>query len=253
MFKLAKILLILILISILIAAILRHNLCQHLIIKTAAGATGLELSIQDLDLDILNNSLYMRGITLFNPPGFKNKVLGKVKEIFIEYDSLDFLSGRLHLRQVKADIGEINIIRNEKGSSNLSVFRTKQSKSKASAPKASARDTSAVLAVQKKAKRTKKKRPKFLIDRLELSLEKATFVDYKAGIGESAVIIFTIKGPLVYKNVSDLSYVVSSVSAKGGFANLLSNFSGTNFRDILQTTTETIKNKIENILIRKSR
>ena len=51
-------------------------------------------------------------------------------------------------------------------------------------------------------------------------------MDYKAGIGEPAVIIFTLKGPCFFKNVSELGYVVDSVSAKGGFRSLLLNTDG---------------------------
>jgi len=204
MLRTLKTFLISILILILVAAIFRHTLCRFLIEKTTARATGLKLSIEDLNLDILNNNLRMRGITLLNPPGFKNEALGKAREIFIKYDLLGSLGGRLHLRLLKADIDEINIIRNEKGGSNVSAA------------------ASSTSLARKSAKRIKRKRrPKFLIDRLEISLEKAAFMDYNAGIGQPAVIIFTVKGPCVFKNVGDLGYVVNSVSTRGGFRSLI--------------------------------
>lgn len=208
MLKLAKILLILILIFILTAAFFRHMLLGFLICNAVIKTTGLKLSIEELSLNILDSSLYMGGITLFNPPGFKNKTLGKAKEIFIKYDLLDSLNGRLNLRQVKADISEINIIRNKEGISNVSAFKKEKSQVKSS------RQASPL---QNEARRNKRKRLKFLIDHLELSLEKATFIDYKAGIGEPAVIIYTGKDPFVFKNVSALGNVINSVSLKEGF------------------------------------
>jgi len=216
MLRTLKAFLISILILILVAAIFRHTLCRLLIEKATARATGLKLSIEDLNLDILNNNLRMRGITLLNPPGFKNEALGEAREIFIKYDLLGSLGGRLHLRLLKADIDEINIIRNEKGGSNVSALKKGEVKARASSA------ASSTSLAQKRVKRIeRKRRPKFLIDRLEISLEKAAFMDYNAGIGQPAVIIFTVKGPCVFKNVGDLGYVVNSVSTKGGFRSLI--------------------------------
>ncbi|MBL7092126.1 MAG: hypothetical protein ISS24_01835 [Candidatus Omnitrophica bacterium] len=216
MFRTLKAFLILILIFVLVAAFFRHTLCRLLIEKATARATGLKLSIEDLNLNILNSNLCMRGITLLNPPGFKNEALGKAREIFIKYDLLGSLGGRLHLRLLKADIDEVNIIRNEKGGSNVSALKKGEFKAKASS------GTSSTSLARKSVKRIKRKRqPKFLIDRLEISLEKAAFMDYNAGIGQPAVIIFTVKDPCVFKNVSDLGYVVNSVSTRGGFRSLI--------------------------------
>ncbi|MCQ9208701.1 MAG: AsmA family protein [Omnitrophica bacterium] len=216
--KSLKICLVLILLIVLTLAFFRHSLCRFLIYSAASKATGLELSIEDLHLDILNSSLYLRGVTLFNPPGFKNKTLAKAKEISIEYDLLGSLKRGFHLRQVKVDIGEVNIIRDEKGTSNLSSFKKKKASLEPS------KKDSATSSTQRKVKRSKEEvRPKFLIDRLEISLEKATFIDYGAGIGEPAVIVFTMKGPYVFKDVSNLGYLVKSTSAKGGFKYLLNN------------------------------
>lgn len=216
-----KALLISVLLFMLIAAFFRHRLCRFLICKATARTTGLQLTIEKLNLDVLNNSLRIGGITLFNPPGFKNEVLGRAKEIFIKYDLLDSLSGRLRLRQVKADISEINIIRNGEKRYNLSAFKFSPTTENRPPLREGLEDDS---------ERRKESRPKviakrfsysFLIDRLELSLEKVTFLDYNAEIGGAALIIFTVKGPCVFKNISDLGYVANSVSAKGGFRNLL--------------------------------
>ena len=247
MFKFIKIFLILILVLILIVVFFRHSLCRLLIVKATTKATGLKLSIEELNLDILSSTLTMRGIILFNPPGFKDELLSKVKEISIRYELPDCLSGRLHFREAKVKVEEINIIRNENRDSNVTAFKKDKFKAKTSKYIAPASVT------QEVPQTIKKRRPKFLIDRLEVSLEKATFKDYKARIGEPAVIIFSAKGPFVFTNVSDLRGVVHSVSAKGGFRALLSNLVGILPADALQTTKELIQKKIKDVLIDKVR
>ena len=114
-----------------------------------------------------------------------------------------------------------------------------------------------------KVRPSKEAKARFHIDRLQVSLDKATFVDYNAPVGESAVIIFSVKGPMVFKDVSDLNNVVDSVSASGGFKQLLNNLLGAISKNDLikstgnafestkkafRSTREKIKKKINDIL-----
>ena len=179
MSKLIKVLLILALIFILIVSFSRNALCRFLIRTTTSKTTGLKLSIEELNLDVFKSSLYIGGITLLNPEGFKDKALAKAKEIFIKYNLWGFLSGRLHLPDVRIDITEINIIRNEKGHSNVSALKRKKT-GLSSRAKESATHTSPAASIQEKGKKRKHSRPRFIIDRLEVSVKKTTFIDYGA-------------------------------------------------------------------------
>ena len=249
-----KILLILILVFILILAFFRNSLCRIIIHNAATKATGLKLSIKQLNLNLLKCNLHMRGITLLNPPGFKNEILGRAEEIFISYDLPGLLKGSFHFPEARVHINEINIIRNEKGSSNISTFKRKRLKAKPSGAKPPA-DISSSAPTQSKVRSRKHPRPKFLIDSLELSVDKVAFVNYTAGADEPAVIIFTSSDPFVFKNVSNLNYVIDSISTKGGFRNLLSAVVGLipqdmfkNTQETLKSTTEAIKKKLQEVL-----
>lgn len=245
MFKLIKVLLILVLIFILIMAFCRNALCRFLIQTAANKATGLQLSIEELNLNVLKSNLYIQGITLFNPEGFKDKILGKAKEVFIKYDLWASLSGRLHLPYVRIDISEINIIRNEKGSSNVAAFKKKRVERK---PATQISPTLNSLLQRKTKTGEAKVRPKLLIDSLEVSVKRVAFVDYTAEAKGPAMIVFTSSDPFVFKNVNDLNYVINSVSTKGGFRNLLNTIAGLIPQDVLKNTTDAIKKKIQEAL-----
>lgn len=244
MAKIVKFVLIAVLILILTAAFFRQALCRCLIETAVAGACGLKLSIEHLDLDILRNKLHLQGITLLNPPGFKDESLAKAKEILIKYEPLDLLRGRVHLPLLKVNISEVNIIRSENNASNVVNFKKMRSGAK---PKAQHKQTQTPSNLQE-VKQDIPPQPKLLIDRLELSLEKVTFINYQAGVGEPAVIIFTVDGPCVFKNVTDLNYVINSVSVKGGFKNILNGIIARITPDALKNTTETIKQRIEGLI-----
>lgn len=223
-----KAFLVLVLLIILTIAFFRNRFCEALISAATTKATGLNLSIEKINLDVLRSTLEMRGVTLLNPPGFEPKALGRAEEVFVKYDLWDCLRGRLHLRQAKVRISEINIVRNEKGKFNVSAF--KRAPSEKPNPSASHEQTiTTTLRLQKKAKISNRVRPNFIIDRLEIFPGKITFMDYQTGIGKPAVIIVSAKGPFIFKNVGNLSSVVNSLSAKEGLGYLLDNFTG-NFR-----------------------
>jgi hypothetical protein len=213
-FKAITIFLILLLVAILIAVSFRNKLCLSLIRNWTSKNIGLELSIEDLNINLLRNTLSLKGITLINPPGFKNETLGEIKEIFVNYDLISSLKKKKpHFRLIKVHISEINIIKNERGESNTASFVKRNVDTRFPT------DTKSALPAQKEIEENKGgNNDKFLIDRLALSLEKATFMDYTANVGQ---IIFTLEGPCLFKNVSHLAYVINSVSTKGGFRDLL--------------------------------
>lgn len=240
MAKFVKFISIFVLILMLTVAFFRDTLCRSSIQMAVTKATGLKLSIKHLNLNILRSSLELQGITLFNPPGFKDQSLAKAKQILIKYDLLDSLRGKLHLKLLRVDISEVNIIRNKENASNVSGFKKTKSEVE---PKKEIVQTASQTTL-KEVKKDTPTQPKFLIDRLELSLGKVTFIDYQAGIGEPAVIIFTVDSPCVLKNVTDLDHVINSVSVKGGFKNVLTNLVAKFSPKVLKTTTEAIKESI---------
>jgi uncharacterized protein involved in outer membrane biogenesis len=205
MFRWIKIVLILILTFILTVAFFRNNLCKILIIKLVNNATNLTLNIEDLNLDVLNSSLKMKRISLSNPIGFKNMILGKSKQVFIKYNLPALLTGKIHLREVKLDI-DVNIIKDKRSDYNIAALKNE--------PKTKIGN---VALIQDKPKKGRiNKQPKLFIEKLELSSVKATFMNYKADIGQTAAIIFTLNN-LELENISNLAEAINSIATKGGF------------------------------------
>ncbi|MFC1699634.1 hypothetical protein ACFL1I_06745 [Candidatus Omnitrophota bacterium] len=244
MVKIIKPLIIFILVIILITAFFRNLICKALIEGGVAKFTELQASIDLVHLDLLKNSLRLQGVNVLNPPGFKDENLARAEEIFIKYDLLGCLTGNPHLYLLKLDITEINIIRNEQNLSNMGGFKKafprKESKKKnvSASNSAGAQDP----------KTTKQPPAKFMIDQLEFSIGKIAFINYRAGIGEPAVVIFKVKQPAVFKNVSDFNNVIKSVSLEGGlFGNLT-----TIIPAEVRKTTEAIKEKVGSIIPKRN-
>ncbi|MBN2096876.1 MAG: hypothetical protein JW714_00190 [Candidatus Omnitrophica bacterium] len=246
--KRAKLFLVFFLISILLVAGLRNVFCRLVLVGLTAKATGLRLSVKHLNLDILRSGLYLKDITLLNPPGFKPPVLAQAEEITFKYRPGSLLRGRLYFSEAKIKINEINIIRNEQGASNVASLKRRKAIAPKPTPTTKPQEPTPPAPEQKRIQTLQEKRPRLLIERLELSLAKVTYLDYQAGVGEPAAVIFTSKEPFVFHNVSDWGAVVSSVSAEGGFKYLLNNLLGAMPKDLIKNAGESIKNKIEGIL-----
>lgn len=205
-----------ILIVALTASFFRHSLCRSFLISQVEKNTGLTMSIDKVNLDILNSTLNIEGVSFLNPPGFKNEKLGEVKQIFIRYNLFALLQNRIHFYEIKATLGEINIIQNENGQSNISLLKANNKKISSSQ-----QINPQLKNVGKKDSTKEKKKPKLLIDRLEIVVGKVSFLNYRAKIGQSAAIIFTVNSPCVFKNVTNLKSVVNYMSTQGGFKGLL--------------------------------
>ena len=244
MFKATKIFLISLLILILAVAVLRHALCRLIITSLTSKGTGLKLSIEQLNLDILSSNLSMQGIKLANPEGFQDGFLGEAKEISIQYDLLRALGGRLHFHQVKADISEIKIIRNESGDSNVAAFKKKRRQTN----RAKKNTPSLAVPAEESQKQQKSRSAKFLIDRLEFRLRKVVFLNYKGGGDHPTMVVFTSEAPLIMSNVSDLGYIIESVKDKGEYGGLLDKVLGLVSQNSLKYTTNNIKQKVKDIL-----
>ncbi|MBN3038011.1 MAG: hypothetical protein JW869_01180 [Candidatus Omnitrophica bacterium] len=234
-----KTLAVLILFIILVLSFLRNDICLELIDQACARTTGLEISIGSLNLDPLRSKLSMQDITLYNPPGFESDILAHANMISLRYSPFRLASGRFYFREARADIEEINIIRAENGASNVTNFK----KMRAAHKNKKKRQT--LPSAQKEDKKTAKKdvQPKFFIEKLEISLGKATFWDYRADAENPNKIVFALQGPSTFTNVSDLNYVVDSVSAKGGFKNAFG-LLGIAPQGLLKSAGEAISEKI---------
>lgn len=149
-------------------------LFRNWILKTAVetsvtGLTGFKTRIEVFRYNF-PATLEIKGLTLQNPGGFKNKISASIPEIYIDLSLGELLRReRVHLRGIKLNIGEVHVEKNAHGVTNVSLLRS----AGGSAPRKQ-------TAPPKKAAPDRPAMP-FLLDRLELTLRTVTFEDYSAG------------------------------------------------------------------------
>jgi len=89
-------------------------------VRSIHEQTGMKAEIGSFHLGLRDQSVTIKDLKLYNPPGFGDTPFINIREIHVEYDN-DALKnkGELHFTLVRFDLGELNIVKNEAGRTNL--------------------------------------------------------------------------------------------------------------------------------------
>lgn len=145
---------------------------KNIIAKTALSAgvkamTGLKLSMKSMNVGVVKTLLGIDELKLYNPAGFTEPVMVDMPEIYVDYDLGAFLKKRVHLEEVRVDLKEFVVVKNEKGELNLDSLKVVKEQKEEKAPP--------------EEKKERAKMPEFQIDVLELKIGKVIYKDYSKG------------------------------------------------------------------------
>ncbi|MCM8760542.1 MAG: hypothetical protein NC933_00135, partial [Candidatus Omnitrophica bacterium] len=115
------------LVLIIFIALVAVIMAKDVIIKTSVErgvemVTGLKITIGSFRLGLIDSSLFIKGLRLFNPAGFKDSVMAEVQEIAVIYDLPAILKGDIHLKEARLALKEFTVVRNERGILNLDAL-----------------------------------------------------------------------------------------------------------------------------------
>jgi hypothetical protein len=183
-----------------LVAVLVLSLCKDMIAKTAVerGAelvTGLKLRVSSFKLGIIKTLVGIRDLKLYNPRGYKDKIMVDMPQIYVEYDLPAIFKNKIHLQDMRIDLKEFYVIKNEKGELNL--------------------DSLKVVKAQKEGKKpeSKGKAQQIQIDNLQLKIGKVIYKDYSSG-GEPSVKEFNVNLNESYKNINNPYALASLIVVK---------------------------------------
>lgn len=146
-------------------------LCKNIIAKAALSGgvkaiTGLDLSMKSINIGIFKTLIGIKELKLYNPSGFPDRLMVDMPEIYVDYDLGAFLKRRVHLEEVRINLKEFVVVKNEKNELNLDALKVVQAKKEKKAPQ---------------EQKEKVKMTEFQIDVLELKIGKVIYKDYSRG------------------------------------------------------------------------
>lgn len=81
--------------------------------------TGMEAKIGKFSLGLTRPTVTIQDFKLFNPPDFGGTPFLDIREIHAEYDPLALSKHEFHLALLRFNLGELDIVKNEAGKTNL--------------------------------------------------------------------------------------------------------------------------------------
>lgn len=146
--------------------VLAKNVIAKIAVTSGVKAiTGLELRIRRMDVGLFSGGLGIEGLQIFNPAGFHEPVMVDMPEIFVRYDAGALIQGRIHLPEVRLNLREMTVVKNERGEVNLNALRA----------------IKAGKAQEQAQPQPAAKPPQIELDLLELHIGKVFYKDYSTG------------------------------------------------------------------------
>jgi len=81
--------------------------------------TGMDAEIGKFTLGLAEPTITIKDFKLFNPPSFGGTPFLDIKEIHVEYDRAALAKSDLHVTLLRFNLGELDIVKNEAGQTNI--------------------------------------------------------------------------------------------------------------------------------------
>jgi hypothetical protein len=84
--------------------------------------TGLDVEIGAFHLGLLEPVVTIKDLKIHNPPDFGGTPFLDIPEIHVEYDRAALANNKIHITLLRFNLGELDIVKNEAGKTNLFEF-----------------------------------------------------------------------------------------------------------------------------------
>ncbi len=211
-----------------LVVVLLLSLGKDMIIKAAVEngmqiVTGLKLNIQSFKVGVMRSLVGIKGLMLFNPKGYADRIMLNMPEIYVKYNLPDIIKGTVHLEDVRINLKEFTVVKNEKGELNLNSLK--------------------VVKEQKEGKKPKEKQkgkiPPMQIDSLELKIGRVIYKDYSAG-GAPSVREFNVNINEKYSNITNPNTLVALIMVKALANTTIANLTNFNLDGLEGTVSDTL-------------
>ena len=186
-----------ILVALLVVLMAKDMIIKASVESGVAHVTGLKLDIRYLNVGIFRTAVSIKGLRVFNPRQFTDRVMVDMPETYVDYDLPAILGGKVHLRDLRINLKEFVVVKDKNGELNLNSLKVVAAKKKgAEAPEAQGGNM-----------------PTIMIDNLELKIGKVIYKDYSSGSTPS-VKEFNVNLDERYTNIDNPYALVSIIVVK---------------------------------------
>jgi uncharacterized protein involved in outer membrane biogenesis len=215
---------IIVILAVALVLLFAKNIIAKVVIERGVEfATGLKLRVSGFSVGIFKSRINIVDLKLYNPKGFKDKVMVDIPNIYVDYNLPSILRGKAHLRDIKLNLKEFTVIKNKEGKVNLDSLKAVQAQKES-----------------KEAKdKPKAKAPDIQIDNLGLKVGKVIYKDYSKGDTPS-VKEFNINLDERYTNITNINAVVSLILVKALTSTTIASLTNIDLKGLNSTVSDSL-------------
>jgi len=220
--------------AIVLAVLIALFIGKNMIIKTSVttgvkAMTGLKLGIRSMNVGVFKSLIGINELQLYNPPGFEDKLMMDLPEIYVDYNLGAIIGGKAHLEEVRLNLKEFLVVKNTKGQLNLDSLRVVEEAEGKEATKE-----------KDDEKKEKTEMPDIQIDLFTLKIGKVIYKDYSKGSPPN-VKEFNVNIDERYENITDPQSFVRLIIVKALKSTTIASLTNFDLGKLQSGISETVK------------
>jgi uncharacterized protein involved in outer membrane biogenesis len=131
--RIALALMALVIIAAVIVLLTYNSILRNVIQGEVRAQTGMDTQIGNFKLALLAPTVRLQNVELANTPDFGGAPFLNISEIYIDYDRAALAEKEIHIKLMRINLAELDIVKNQKGETNVYAF-IKLPRNKSGAP-----------------------------------------------------------------------------------------------------------------------
>jgi len=108
----------------------RDNIAKAAVARQIRNETGMAVTIGRVNIGISSPTVTIQNFILMNTADFGESRFLDVPEVHAEYDRAGLFSGKVHLKLLRFNLGEIHVVQNKDGKTNLQALAERKKRRK---------------------------------------------------------------------------------------------------------------------------
>lgn len=173
-----------ILVALFVFSVARDMVIKGFVVSGIKKATGTNVTIGNLSLSLLTQSVKINNFRMYNPPDFPKGILMDLPYIKVSFDALALLKNELHLKELTIELKELQLIKNKEKEFNVDALKVSKGKEPST-----------------------KRKQTMRIDVLNLNIGRIIQKDY-SGAGEPVIQVNDLNIKKTYKNITSIEQLI---------------------------------------------
>jgi hypothetical protein len=218
-------LIVVLLILVVILHVGKNTVAKFAVTKSVKALTGLKMNIASMDVSIVNTSISMNGMKLFNAPEYSDRIMVYMPEIHVDYNLGSILKGKTHLKEVKIQVKELNVIKSKDKKLNIDALNiVKESK--------------------RPEKSYKEKKTEVMIEKLSLKIGEVMYKDFSLG-SKPEVITYDVNLNETFHKITDLNQIGKLILVRALMNTNIANLANFALAPLKSDISETLKQAVK--------